>query len=95
MGERMYCPGCNSSLSAILFAVREGRPCPNCGLSAEAIMEVNSLKDSRADEQLQAKISLMIIEEDKLRRELAWCREQLTKIRDSVNREYDPKADIW
>lgn len=40
MSDKMECPGCKSYTSSVLRAVRDGEPCPYCGLTADAIEAV-------------------------------------------------------
>jgi hypothetical protein len=60
-GERVSdlkatCPGCESWTSAVGLAFREGRPCPECGLSALAALEVTAAKKRGADAKLVERI---------------------------------------
>jgi hypothetical protein len=64
VSHKMHCPGCNSTTSGIAAAFNDGRSCPNCGLSAEAALEVESIRDRRGDEQLKADLAAAIIRAD-------------------------------
>ena len=91
MSEKMTCPGCNSHTSGVLFAVREGRRCPYCGLSPAAILEVNAIQLSKADQDLKDRAEKAIVAEAKLESELAWCKSQLNKIRSVMDQKYEPE----
>lgn len=52
MGDRAYCPGCNSETSSILFGFRDRGECPNCGLSAEVALALEMARAKGADAQL-------------------------------------------
>ena len=52
MSEKMTCPACNARLSSIRMAFLDGEPCPNCGLSASAALEVIAAIERGADEAL-------------------------------------------
>ena len=57
----MNCPGCNSYTSNVLADVERGDPCRNCGLSADAIMEVNAVRDMRGDEKLKTQLEAALL----------------------------------
>jgi Zn-finger nucleic acid-binding protein len=52
MAEKMTCPACNAHLSSVRTAFLDGDPCPNCGLSAAAALEVIAAIERGADEAL-------------------------------------------
>jgi hypothetical protein len=66
MGERLECPGCHSETSGVLMAVVDGEPCPHCGLSADAISEVNEVRRAKADDALRARVAELLVERDRL-----------------------------
>lgn len=53
----MTCPGCSTHSSSVLYAYREDRPCPECGLSNEAMAEILDVQRSRADEKLKTHLA--------------------------------------
>ncbi len=53
MGERLECPGCGSYTSGVLNAFRNDEPCPYCGLSTEALVEISAIRLERADSKLK------------------------------------------
>ncbi|MFI8872461.1 hypothetical protein [Streptomyces sp. NPDC055243] len=55
MSDKMTCFGCDSHTSSVLQAFQEGGPCPYCGLSAETMLEIRSVRRAQADEALKAK----------------------------------------
>ena len=63
MGDKALCPGCGGYLSSILAAFKEGRPCPQCGLSADAAAAVVAVQAQRGD----AKLKAQLVDEIKLR----------------------------
>lgn len=80
MGRKMTCPGCNSHTSSVLAAFEEGRPCPQCGLSAEAALEIETIRQRRADEDLKARLEQAIKERDEAQRELRWAKHRLDRL---------------
>jgi O-phosphoseryl-tRNA(Cys) synthetase len=78
VSEKMTCPGCGSHGSAVLMAFGDDRPCPSCGLSADAAHEIIAVQRKRADEALKAELSEALrradraeTERDELKRKLA------------------------
>lgn len=67
MGERMTCPGCFLHTSSVLHAFADDEPCPSCGLSAEAAIEIDSIRSGRADEKLKEQLTEALKEVDRLR----------------------------
>jgi hypothetical protein len=51
------CPGCDEYSSRIATAFGEGLPCPNCGLSYDAVAEIRQVQRSRADEELKSRLA--------------------------------------
>ncbi|MEO3856181.1 hypothetical protein [Acrocarpospora sp. B8E8] len=80
MSNKMTCPGCDSHSSSILTALLDDRPCPYCGLSAEAMREIEEIRQSRADEALQARLQDAIKERDEAQREAAWSKSRLGQV---------------
>jgi transcription elongation factor Elf1 len=95
MGRKMTCPACNSHTSSVLAAFEEGRPCPECGLSAEAALEILSVRQRRADEELKAKLETAIKERDAAQRELRLVKARLERITDLVGRPLDEEESPW
>lgn len=71
MSNKMTCLGCNSHTSDALRAFENGEPCPYCGLSAEATLEIQSVRKSRADEQVKAKCEQALKDLGQARADLA------------------------
>ena len=80
MSEKMTCPVCNSHSSSVLRAVVEGDPCPNCGTPADVILEVEQLREQRADAALKARVEALTIELGKVTVE----RDRLARIVENV-----------
>jgi len=66
----MECPGCGAYSSSVLIPVQRGEPCPFCGLSASAITEVHAVRQARGDAALRERVAALLIERDKLGRQL-------------------------
>lgn len=66
----MDCPGCGNYGSDVMSAFNRGDPCPRCGLSAHAAMEVLATRVSRADSVLKLQVEALVKECDRLRRRL-------------------------
>lgn len=86
MVDKMTCPGCGAHTSTVLARVREGEPCPNCGLSAEAIIEVTQVRQRAADEELKGRLSTALIERDRAVTEAARLRAAAESARDALDR---------
>ena len=95
MSRKMTCPACNSHTSSALAAFEEGRPCPYCGLSAEAALEIDGVRQQRADEDLKSRLETAIKERDAAQRELRLVKARLERITELVGRpleDDDPDA---
>jgi hypothetical protein len=92
MSSKASCPGCNAYTSDVLFAIREGQPCPHCGLSAEAILEINEVRNRQADEVLKQRLEKSLLEAGRAKAEADRLRSILEKVRDSIGctRPYTP-----
>jgi hypothetical protein len=42
--------------------VTDGEPCPGCGLSADAILEINGVRRKQADEELKRRLETALLE---------------------------------
>lgn len=62
MSEKMTCPVCNSRTSSVLNAVSHGDPCPVCGTPADTVLQVEQLRELRADGALKARVEELLIE---------------------------------
>jgi hypothetical protein len=81
MGQKMTCPGCDSHTSTVLAAVQEDQPCPYCGLSAQAIVEVNGLRERRDDDALSAQLSEALLRADRAERRALDAEDSLAQVR--------------
>ncbi len=95
MSRKMTCPACNAHTSSVLAAFEEGRPCPNCGLSAAAALEINDVQQRRADEELKARLETAIKERDSAQRELRLTKDRLERITDLVGRPLGDEEPQW
>jgi len=80
VSNKMTCLGCQAHTSAVLTAYEDGNPCPYCKLSAEATLEILSIRTARADEELKTKLETAIKERDEARRERDWAKQRLEHI---------------
>lgn len=84
----MTCPGCQSHTSSVLAAFQEDEPCPQCGLSAGAAFEIQTVQQSRADDRLRQRVEELVKEADQWRRRAELAEGYMNNVRESV-REYD------
>lgn len=84
MGNRATCPGCDSHTSSVWAALRDGEPCPYCGLSADAIVAVTAAREGHGSAALKAEVSRLLIENDRLREALAKTTLALSSARAAV-----------
>jgi DNA repair exonuclease SbcCD ATPase subunit len=80
VSNKMTCPGCNSHTSDVLRAFEDGAACPYCGLSAEATLEIQAVRKSRADEAIKVKCEQALKERDEAQRELRWAKQRLERL---------------
>lgn len=85
MGERMECFGCGSETSSVLWAWEHAEPCPYCGLSAEAGLEILAIKASRANAELRDRAADLVKELDEWKRKARAAEGALAKIRTTVD----------
>lgn len=77
MSDSFTCPGCGSSGSTTRREVEQDGRCGMCGLSADAVYEIEAVRARRGDERLKAeleealkKLDAAETERDRLRRKL-------------------------
>lgn len=80
-GTKTTCPGCSSTGSDLTRALEDEKPCPHCGLSAAAIIELMTVRESRATEALKDKVAGLVIRADKAERERNRLKDTLREIR--------------
>lgn len=95
MSRKMTCPACTSHSSSVLAAFEEDRPCPECGLSAESALEILSVRERRADEELKAKLEAAIKERDAAQRELRLTKARLERITALVAQPLEDEESPW
>lgn len=93
MSRKMSCPACNAHTSSVLAAFEEGHPCPYCGLSAEAALEIDEVRQRRADEDLKGRLETAIKERDAAQRELRLVKARLERITELVKRPLEGEPD--
>lgn len=90
MSDKTTCPGCDAHTSSVHAAVRDGRPCPYCGLSAEVIEQVNAVQNRLEETALTRQWQEAVIRAERAEREAAALRAKLDKIR----RALDEKSEV-
>ncbi|WP_328436919.1 hypothetical protein OHA71_06505 [Streptomyces sp. NBC_00444] len=97
MSSKMTCPACDSHTSSVLTTFEEQRPCPYCGLSAEAALEILTVRQRRADEELKAQLETAIKDRDEAQRELRWAKQRLEQVGETLteaaNRTKQPLSE--
>ncbi len=86
MGEKMTCPGCNSHSSGVLNAFNESDPCPECGLSAQAMWEIAGVRAKRADDALKQRVEELIKDVDRWRRRAVLAEAFKADVRAAIDR---------
>jgi hypothetical protein len=93
MADKATCPGCDAHTSSVLRAMEEDSPCPYCGLSAAAMVEIEAVRESRANDDLKEKYRLLMVEHDKLRARCERLADRLGQVMDAV--ESVDRADLY
>jgi transcription elongation factor Elf1 len=60
MSDSFTCPGCGSTGSTTRRQVEQDGRCGHCGLSADAIYEIEAVRIRRGDERLKADLEAAI-----------------------------------
>jgi hypothetical protein len=89
MGDKMTCPGCHATGSAVRMAYNDDRPCPECGLSNEAASEILRIQATRADEALKQQLGEEIRRRGVAETKLARAEYRLQQLRDALEAD-DP-----
>ena len=84
----MECPGCGAVSSSVLVRVTDGEPCPFCGLSAGAVLEIGEVLRRQADEELKERLAGALAELDRARAEAARLRGQVAGARLALGCEH-------
>jgi hypothetical protein len=88
----MECPGCGAVSSSVLLKVADGEPCPYCGLSAAAVLEIAGVRRKQADEELKERLERALIDLDRAQAEAAKLRAVVSSARSALGCE-DGDAD--
>jgi hypothetical protein len=88
VSEKMECPGCHAATSSVRVSVMNGDPCPYCGLSADAVLEINVIRRKQADDELKERLATALAELDRLRAEAARLRGQVASARRALGCEH-------
>lgn len=80
----MTCPGCNSHTSEVLSRVTDGEPCPRCGLSADAILEITDIRRKQADRELAERLEKAVLDSARFEAEASGLRQKLQDVRDAI-----------
>lgn len=85
MSEKTTCPGCDAYTSSVFNAFEEWRPCPYCGLSAEAADAVTRARERKATADLAERILATEKRAGKAEREAAALRAALDRVRSALS----------
>lgn len=85
MGQKMTCPGCRSHTSDILHRFQENEPCPHCGLSAQAALEIEGVRRRTADEALKQRVEELVKEIDQWRRRAELAENYMDEVRSAID----------
>ncbi len=94
MGDRLLCPGCDAETSSVWLAYRDGRACPHCGLSAESILELTTVRKRHADSEFLKEYEQAVKRVGRLEAENAGLRKALGEIQDAVRQADIPNPDL-
>ncbi len=95
MGDKMVCLCCDSYTSGILEAFEYGRPCPVCGLSADATQAILAARKKGADEQLVQRCLEAEQRAGKAEAEVALLRYRLAEVERSVAAALKAEPPRW
>jgi hypothetical protein len=84
VSDKIECPACNSYTSDVARAFRDDRPCPTCGLSAEAAAEILAVRTARADEALKGRLEAALVRAGKAEAEASSLRIRLEAVREAL-----------
>jgi hypothetical protein len=81
VSNKTTCPGCDAHTSGVTAALEEDRPCPHCGLSSAAIVELMAVRETVASEKLKGQVAGLVIRADKAESERDRLRDAMSEIR--------------
>jgi hypothetical protein len=81
MIDVMQCPSCKESDPQIFSAAVTLSPCPHCGLSGEAGMDIRAMEVSSGGPGLKAQAIVQRIQLDQAERDLEQCKAILLLVR--------------
>jgi hypothetical protein len=88
MGNRARCPGCGD-YSSDIWALQNGTSsregCPTCGLSADAMLEVNSARERYAEAKLAGELEAALLRAVRAEAALAIAERRLEAVRYAVD----------
>ena len=93
MSEKLACPGCQTYTSRRLAELEEGRPCSNCGLSAQATQEILTVRRSQADQKLRDQLEAVLLRAGKAEGEASNLRRRLERITFTLQDLLEDKDD--
>lgn len=93
MSQKLACPGCNTYTSQRLRELEEGRPCSNCGLSAQATEEILAVYQSQADQKLRDQLTAALLRAGKAEGERDNLRRRLERITFALQDVLEDKND--
>lgn len=93
MSDKTHCPGCGATSSRVHSAVLDGRPCPNCGLPAGIIEQVNAVQERHGETELTRQWQEAVIRADRAEQEATDLRAKLDKLRRVLDEK--PEVSPW
>jgi hypothetical protein len=94
VSDKTECPGCQSSTSAITEAFRFGDPCPYCGLPAQTAIEVNEVRERKANADLVEQTAAALLRAGKAEAEAADLRRALMRVKADLSRTLANMPDL-
>lgn len=95
MSDRMTCPGCDAESSSVLYRVRDGDPCPFCGLKADTIMEILAVRETLADEKLKQSNEDLLKRVATLEKETVKWRRFADRVRTALSQLDSGDEETW
>lgn len=96
MSFKIECPGCNAYTSVVARAVMEDdRPCPHCGLPADVIRQVQSVRAKQADDQLKTQLADALLRAGKAEGEVVRLREFVNTVRGALGDLTEAMRGPW
>jgi hypothetical protein len=88
VSEKTECPGCHAVTSSVRVSVMNGDPCPYCGLSADAVLEIGGVRRKQADGELKERLATALADLDRAKAEAVKLRGQVASARQALGCEH-------